>query len=57
VLLCSDGLSDALRDRDIWRAVVECQSAKLDDLAAALIAAANRVGGPDNITVVLIGCS
>jgi len=57
VLLCSDGLSDALRDRDIWKAVAECQSAKLDDLAAALIAAANRAGGPDNITVVLIGCS
>jgi protein phosphatase len=59
VLLCSDGLSDALRDREIAAvcAAVPCPGpadrAYLAALARALIAAANAAGGPDNITVVL----
>jgi serine/threonine protein phosphatase PrpC len=58
VLLCSDGLSDALRDEEI-AAVVQSIAAKADGgcdlpaLADALIAAANDAGGPDNITVIL----
>lgn len=56
LLLCSDGLTDALRDSDIERVVSE-STGNLDELARQLVAAANDAGGPDNITVVLIGCS
>ena len=56
VLLCSDGLTDVLRDGDLWRVVGEAGTADLDALARALVDAANAGGGPDNITVVLIGC-
>lgn len=51
-LLCSDGLSDPLRDAEIQRILLE----HADDLETAcreLITAANRNGGPDNVTVVL----
>lgn len=56
VLLCSDGLTDVLRDDELWHVVGEAGTADLDALAHALVAAANAGGGPDNITVVLIGC-
>lgn len=56
VLLCSDGLTDVLRDRDLWQCIGEANTADLPTLAQALIDAANAAGGPDNITVVLIGC-
>jgi serine/threonine protein phosphatase PrpC len=52
VLICSDGLSDALRDSEIWD-VVSGGAGTLAELAQQLIAAANAAGGPDNITVVL----
>ena len=62
VLLCSDGLSDALRDNEIWdvinsSALADTAPAALDSLAQSLIAAANEAGGPDNITVLLLACS
>lgn len=50
LLLCSDGLSNAVDDSEILRGAAEA------DVAAAcarLIDAANEAGGPDNITVVL----
>jgi PPM family protein phosphatase len=52
VLLCSDGLTEAVPDPDI----AEILSAQPDGDAAcrALIDAANGNGGPDNITVVLL---
>jgi protein phosphatase len=55
VLVCSDGLSDALRDHEIATscASVEPGPDYLPRLAATLINAANAAGGPDNITVVL----
>jgi len=56
VLLCSDGLTDLLKDHDIWRVVGETGGEDLDALAGALVAAANEAGGKDNITVVLVGC-
>lgn len=56
VLLCSDGLSDALRDGEIWEALCAARTASAAELAVALIAAANDAGGPDNITVVLASC-
>jgi serine/threonine protein phosphatase PrpC len=52
VLLCSDGLTEAVDDDQI----AELLSATADGQAAvqALIDAANAAGGPDNITVVLL---
>ena len=54
VLVCSDGLSDALRDGEIWQAVLEGGSEDLSALATELVRRANDAGGPDNITVVLV---
>jgi protein phosphatase len=50
-LLCSDGLTDMVPDREIL-ALLE-GNAGLDDAARALVDAANRGGGEDNVTVVL----
>jgi PPM family protein phosphatase len=50
-LLCSDGLSDMLTDGSI-RTVFDEHPDDLNAAAKGLIAAANRVGGDDNITVV-----
>jgi protein phosphatase len=50
-LLCSDGLTDMVSDHEIL-ALVD-GSGGLDDAARALVNAANRGGGEDNITVVL----
>jgi protein phosphatase len=52
LLLCSDGLSDAIDDLSL----AQILGAGLDGQATcqALIDAANSAGGPDNITVVLL---
>ena len=50
-LLCSDGLTTMVEDAEILR-LVEEQRGDLDSLVNALIKAANRGGGEDNITVV-----
>jgi protein phosphatase len=50
-LLCSDGLSDMLEDELIGQ-LLQGQDA-LDEMAAALVDAANDAGGKDNISVVL----
>jgi serine/threonine protein phosphatase PrpC len=50
-LLCSDGLTDMISQRDILALVEE--SPDLDEAARALVNAANAGGGEDNITVVL----
>jgi protein phosphatase len=50
-LLCSDGLTSMVDDATILD-VVERQREDLDAIAKELIAAANRSGGEDNITVV-----
>src|SRR5581483_6748630 len=50
-LLCSDGLTDMVRDEDILE-LVERHHEDLDRLTKSLVAAANRGGGEDNITVV-----
>lgn len=49
LLLCSDGLTNAIGDEDIARIAQQ----DVDTACAALIDAANAAGGPDNITVVL----
>jgi protein phosphatase len=50
-LLCSDGLSDMLEDESLGQLLMGYES--LEEMGAALIAAANDAGGRDNIAVVL----
>ncbi|MBA3383797.1 MAG: Stp1/IreP family PP2C-type Ser/Thr phosphatase [Actinobacteria bacterium] len=50
-LLCSDGLTSMVDDREILRLIGE-KRGDLKDLVKALIKAANKGGGEDNITVV-----
>ena len=50
-LLCSDGLTTMLGDDEIRRTVRE--SRDLEEAGKALVKAANRRGGEDNVTVVL----
>jgi protein phosphatase len=51
-LICSDGLTDIVRDEQIAELIRDA-GADPDAAAEALVAAANRAGGIDNITVVL----
>ena len=51
-LICSDGLSDMVRDQPI--ANIMLGDATLEQKAAQLVAAANAGGGRDNISVVLV---
>jgi serine/threonine protein phosphatase PrpC len=51
VLLCSDGLSDMIRDDEMSAALAEHPT----DPAAHLVAAALEAGGKDNVTVIVIG--
>ncbi len=51
-LMCSDGLSDMLRDPQI--AEVMSAHTNLPEMGEALVAAANDAGGRDNIAVVLV---
>ena len=50
-LLCSDGLTSMVDDREILRLAGE-KHGDLDGLVKALIKAANKGGGEDNITVI-----
>jgi protein phosphatase len=50
-LLCSDGLTDMVSDEEILE-VLERHRDDLDRAAKALVSAANRGGGEDNITVI-----
>lgn len=53
LLLCSDGLTGELEDEQIQHL---CRSAQtLDDLVAQLIDQANRMGGKDNISCIVLG--
>jgi len=51
-LICSDGLTDMVRDAQIAE-LIEAAENDPDPAAEALVAAANSAGGIDNITVVL----
>jgi protein phosphatase len=51
-LICSDGLTDIVRDEQIAE-LIQAADHYPDAAAEALVAAANRAGGIDNITVVL----
>jgi protein phosphatase len=50
-LICSDGLTDMVRDDDILE-VLDKFHQDLDRVTKSLISAANRGGGEDNITVI-----
>lgn len=51
LLLCSDGLTDVVSDKEIEQTVTRHQP---QDAARKLIDLANKAGGPDNITVLLL---
>jgi hypothetical protein len=51
-LICSDGLSDMVDGEQI-EAIMNTHRNDLDAVAKALVQAANRAGGEDNITAVL----
>lgn len=51
VLLCSDGLWEALPDQDIGKLI--SADGSMRDLASVLVNKVNEAGGEDNITVVL----
>ncbi len=53
-VLCSDGLSGMLTDPQIHQIVSSAKS--LERAVAELVDAANRAGGTDNITVLLLQC-
>ena len=52
LLLCSDGLTNMLRDEEIYQIIQD--NKELEQAAKALVDAANENGGRDNIAVVLI---
>ena len=52
LLLCSDGLTTMVEDGDLEGILT--QRRPLDELARQLVDAANRRGGEDNVTVVLV---
>jgi len=54
ILLCSDGLTDMLSDKAIEE-LVGNRREDLEKASAVLVEAANRMGGKDNISLVLIG--
>ncbi len=53
LLLCSDGLSDQVRSDDIRR-MVERNAGNPQGAVQELIAVANRAGGKDNVTVLVV---
>lgn len=54
LLLCSDGLTKMLTDPEIQTLVLK-EAPSLDRIKNTLVATANRLGGEDNTTVVVIG--
>lgn len=53
LLLCSDGLNGELADEDIRRLCIQAQT--LEELVAGLVEEANRMGGKDNISCIVVG--
>ena len=54
LLLCSDGLTKMLTDAEIETLMLR-ETPNLEQIQRALVTTANRLGGEDNTTVVLIG--
>lgn len=51
ILMCSDGLTDMLEDREIFEIIK--MGLDSNDIVDTLVARANQYGGNDNITVIL----
>lgn len=51
LLLCTDGLTDVVEDKRIEQ--VLAKAAEYENTAQALVDLANKLGGPDNITVIV----
>jgi len=54
LLLCSDGLTDMLNDREIEAIVQKHQKEHIKIMADILVKAANCKGGKDNVSVVIV---
>lgn len=54
ILMCSDGLSNMLEDKEIEKIIQDEKLEEVKQKAEALINAANNNGGKDNIAVVLV---
>ena len=55
ILMCSDGLTTMVEDREIEQ--VLAKDGNLEDKCSELVALANKAGGSDNISVILIDTS
>ena len=53
-LMCSDGLSDMLSDKEILAAINSSKKKSLEKMSLSLMQQANRAGGQDNITIILL---
>ena len=51
-MLCSDGLTDMVSEPDIKKVLLSCVS--LEKKCGKLVDKANKNGGKDNITIILI---
>jgi protein phosphatase len=54
VLLCTDGLTDMLPDQDLLATILECSKGEPGEGCEMLVELANKRGGKDNITVILL---
>ena len=54
ILLCSDGLTKMLTDQEIQTVVMQ-EAPHLESICHTLVSTANRLGGEDNTTVLVIG--
>lgn len=54
LLLCTDGLTKMMTDQEILDTILESPTS-LNGLCHALIKEANKLGGEDNVTVVMLG--
>lgn len=52
IMLCSDGLWGVLEEQELFKIVNRRQ--RLEELACELVKEANKQGGPDNISVILV---
>jgi protein phosphatase len=53
-LICSDGLHDMLDEQEILKTITSIHDQSLYKIGLSLVLGANLVGGPDNITVILL---
>jgi protein phosphatase len=54
ILICSDGLTSPLTNSAVSEILARTPMGRPEELCQALVDAANNVGGPDNITVIVI---